>query len=117
MEEIMYTKGPWNVDVWNYDKADPPRKEIVIENGEFRIAVLDCNHGQENPYTIQDDEALANARLIAAAPDLLDAAQEALSLLYRIVNHLGGFTSIEKGTETSSCRGRLEAAIAKATGK
>jgi hypothetical protein len=105
MEDIMHTQGPW---VYTFDHGK--RTHCIQSLGCDGHPVVFYFLGK-GPLRLQDVE------LIAAAPDLLDAAQEALSLLYRIVNHLGGFTSIEKGTETSSCRGRLEAAIAKATGK
>lgn len=57
---------------------------------------------------MKDDEAKANARLIAAAPDLLDALQEAISMLgSRLIKDTFGYEWHEKATS----------AIAKATGE
>lgn len=68
---MQHTQGDWKVDVWDYSKAKQPHQDIVITNGEFRIAVLDCDETEDNPYIIPKQEAEANARLIAASPELL----------------------------------------------
>jgi hypothetical protein len=66
-----HTPGPWELEIWDYDKANPPRKELTIQNKEHRIAVLDCDFTSENPYTIPKEQAYANAHLMIAAPELL----------------------------------------------
>ena len=71
-----HTPGPWTIEVWDYSHETPPRKELVIQTHSHRIAVLDWNGGQDNPYTIHEQEAKANARLIAKAPNLLKALKE-----------------------------------------
>lgn len=70
---MNYTKGPWRVNIWDYPNANPPRKDLVIENSTNRIAVLDWDQGLDNPYTIKNDEAQANARLISSVPDMYEA--------------------------------------------
>ena len=67
-----HTSGDWQVDTWAYPNAKPPRKELIIRNGDFRLAVIDCDFTGGNPYTIPQAQAEANARLFAAAPSLLD---------------------------------------------
>jgi hypothetical protein len=74
-----HTPGPWKAKVWQYPTATPPRNELNIESGTHLLATLQWADGQDNPYTIQDDEARANAALIAAAPDML-AILEKLTL-------------------------------------
>ena len=64
-----HTPGPWTVDIWDYPNATPPRKELIVTTPTRRIANLDWDEGKDNPYTIPQDEARANARLIAAALD------------------------------------------------
>lgn len=63
-----HTPGPWAVDTWDYSQANPPKRELAVQTPTHRIAVVDWDAGKDNPYTIPDAEAKANARLIAAAP-------------------------------------------------
>jgi hypothetical protein len=72
-----HTPGPWKVDVWNYDNADMPRKDLVVLNHSFRLATIDWDEGKDNPYTIAKNEAESNARLIAAAPEMYEALKTA----------------------------------------
>ena len=67
----QHTPGPWTVEVWDYSYANPPRKELNVRDGSMLLATVAWDEGKENPYTVQTDTANANARLIAAAPQLL----------------------------------------------
>ena len=58
---MTHTKGPWRAEL----TADERHGEIWAENGQ-KITVLDCRYGEIG-------EPEANARLIAAAPELLEA--------------------------------------------
>lgn len=60
-----FTAGPWQID-WNVSRLD-----IYAESG-FRVATLHRSTKDGAP-THDDAEAIANARLIAAAPKLLEA--------------------------------------------
>lgn len=65
------TPGPWTVGV------EPTLNTIRIRDNDLDvlpIATLFYSDGGKPRY--QRDEAIANARLIAAAPDLLDFAAE-----------------------------------------
>lgn len=95
-----HTPGPWTLDTVTTScgichKVGPfPRKE-----GKYGHACIYVDYPGTGKI---EGELLANARLIAAAPDLLDAAEEALE-------------AIADG-DVQSARNALRAAIAKATG-
>lgn len=101
-----HTPGPWIGAGPSF--GDPlPRytTEIITEsedeNGEVRSI---C----ELPVVHHDDENEANARLIAAAPDLL----EVLKHIRRCIPY-GGFVQIHDNSMTLA---QIDAAIAKAEG-
>ena len=70
MSEMKHTPGPWRVDDGRILGNEPS-----VENDD----VLICDVASNNEALTDFDEA--NARLIAAAPDLLLACQAALALL------------------------------------
>lgn len=109
-----HTPGPWRVNVWDYPHAKPPRKELNVENSENLLATLQCDFTGDNPYIISQAEAEANARLIAAAPDLLAALELAVR---RISEGMHGKTDVlfEYGGDPGILA-ILEAALAKAKG-
>ena len=65
-----FTPGPWTVG------EDPKNvvTEAVSPHNGFRAMVADC-------YTGNDEQAKANARLIAAAPAMLEALQRIDSVI------------------------------------
>ncbi len=78
---MSYTKGHWIVR----------GNKIFIENSTKSIATIHVVKNYEdvtfNP--IEDTEAIANAKLIAAAPMLLDACQNALRDIQKLNMALG----------------------------
>jgi hypothetical protein len=99
---MKHTPGPWT------SKRPQPRvqinlKAIYCENLGYQVAFVnsDSRSIEENAH--------ANARLIAAAPELLDALKEAL---VQIDNQCD--VSVD---EWLFCRDKARAAIAKATGE
>jgi len=82
----QHTPGPWCI-------SDISPTSVICERDQPGIAVM--------PFKREESERKANARLIAAAPDLLDA-------LERLAENPQSFADI------MDCYGR--AAIAKATG-
>ena len=72
-----HTSGPWRVETWDYSLATPPRKELNIQNERMLIATCQCDHDGDNPYVIPKGDAEANARIMAAAPELLAACKAA----------------------------------------
>lgn len=66
-----HTPGPWEV-------YGGTRAGIDKEDGSFSIVVAGYDDDECGIYGHTDAEAAANARLIAAAPDLLAACRAAL---------------------------------------
>ena len=95
--ETKHTPGPWTVTAdgagW-YIECSPERGHSV--------AYIRAEIGDEDQDT-SDDEKESNARLIAAAPELL----EALKLIANAEN---------SALDLAYCKGIARAAITKATG-
>lgn len=99
MSDTKYTPGPWSVFC-------PDAEFPGIESHKTSISVVIFGYAGEGAgvHGKSRGERKANARLIAAAPDLLDACKDALY--------------VGKSEETiEAVRDRLRKAIAKATGK
>lgn len=90
MKECDFTPGPWHVS--NEGK-------LVIRDDEWLVTVATAGYAT-------NDEELATAKLIAAAPDLLEALQE-LVFLYE---H-------DEGCRELTEYKRAKAAISKALGE
>lgn len=97
--ETKHTPGPWTV-------ASPD--EISVNAGtEGRVAILTNLRGALGMKGRRDpNEVIANARLIATAPELLEALQHAIDWL----NAAGV-------AETMPVQQQARAALAKATGE
>ena len=92
MSKTNYTPAPWAVD----GTIAAENLDVISKGG--RVAMLDCDD-------IDADTLEANARLIAAAPDLLEALQVAESEL-----------RYHAATRNSEALEIVRAAIQKATG-
>lgn len=100
----QHTPGPW--EVWNHD--NDPRHVYVgpVEGGLCVAAVVSCNaHGVYTPET--EARGRADAQLVAAAPDLLEALEALQSMAAAFPNELH-----EDHPDVVAAR----AAIAQATG-
>lgn len=119
MNESKHTPGPWvaRVDGPFVCGGDSTVVEAITEDGEYvrrEIATLlvDTGDGEEGSLTFAED--IANARLIAAAPELL-AELRRLSMVSS-----GGFTGcvvcnyVTEAGHREGCS--LNSAILKATG-
>ena len=92
---MSYTKGEWVIN----SKAS---RNVRCGN----ITIASCSSGQSGEL---EDEEIANAQLIAAAPDLLEALQEFLNVINRsdtAMLHYGeaialGSAAINKATKTN----------------
>lgn len=99
---IGHTPGPWNIS-----ERDPQRDQFYIFGEDFT--------GQDYPVATvtsceDPDQHEANARLIAAAPDLLKVAHWALSRLIST-------SALTEGSEAMQLQRALRAAIARAEGR
>ena len=95
MEKTKHTPGPWTIR----DNQD------VMADEEGRL-IAQCHAGYR-------EERGANARLIAAAPDLLAACQRAIDHLVNIRGPLGS----QDGGRLLSSISLLGIAMSRATGK
>ena len=72
MGETKHTPGPWRVEGWTNEHHEllDGGFEIVATDGRYHLVVV-----QRAPWPARIVESNANARLIAAAPDLLEAVR------------------------------------------
>lgn len=101
MSQTKHTPGPWHVEGDHVVTTDHMAKQLIA-------------WPVEGPYALPYDERVANAHLIAAAPELLDALREALGELGTIDGN------IADGRETyvsTTVLVTIERAIAKAVGE
>lgn len=113
MSETKHTPGPWRQD-------DPPfNADIKSDHGNVAIAIWSGNTGNSEYCAVTNlAEAMANARLIAAAPRLFEALKKLLSV------ETSEYPAFERGHDAqvkwcelkSLARSEAKAAIAKATG-
>lgn len=105
MKTSKHTQGPWTRQnaikiPWGTEKANV----LTIENDNDTIVALSVLHGPFIDDVYDEEEAEANARLISAAPDML----EALELV---------FNEMDLKTKSQfNCFDKVKRAIAKARG-
>ena len=104
MSEVKHTPGPW--------KFDPEDDSIVGHDVHISIATIDhFDEGGEKGFNFGPISS-ANARLIAAAPELLEALQALDEAYCRAATSLSHQERAEDRRRLIAAR----AAIAKATG-
>lgn len=69
--KTQFTKGPWKVESFEYECAK--RYGVFPENGDQDAAVAEIFHSSQSE---------ANARLIAAAPELCEALESILNIIH-----------------------------------
>jgi|SRR6185312_8733360 len=97
--KAQHTPGPWQV-VWLVGDADEHPTEVCTSDPNHRVAFMTSNG------------RLADARLIAAAPELLDALRDMLAGWNYIRQHHGDLY----GVGWDRCADAARTAIAKAEG-
>lgn len=112
----LHTPGPWFADQQGYIWRRPLSE--LYENGggvagdkPLAAAFIGWSHEGATGYPLQ-----ANARLIAAAPDLLDALQKFIAWSKAEANH-EGTTFWERVEMLRELDAAAESAIANATGE
>lgn len=98
---MAHTPGPWRVEINTEEDADWARKWPTIVADEYEVVGTEGLYGD-----IETD--IANARLIAAAPDLLEALK---------AYDQWADKTICTDQELKKIREQMRAAIAKATGE
>lgn len=76
MKEFRHTKGPWIYDKRLYgSRITSPNISITYVNGDIPCIARVFRHKSAKGIKVysDDEEAEANAKLIAAAPEMLDA--------------------------------------------
>jgi len=73
MNTQKHTQGPWKSYLYGKDSYGQTIATVAANDGNNRICEL-------SPFALPQDSIEANARLIAAAPDLLQVAQDFLLL-------------------------------------
>ncbi len=92
-----------NLDVFQTDK----------ELGDYRVCMIDCDD-----ETVSESDHEANARLIAAAPDMLDALEAVIDDLEGHIGVAVDHCASERWLEGAKARlGAAQMAIAKAKGE
>jgi hypothetical protein len=116
MKTDTHTPGPWQIQLWN-DSSRPSRRDTpVITTGKDAIGEL-FNLWDEDGED-REAERLANARLIAAAPDLLAALKDAEALLFLLGKEHEETGGIDYNADfIAGTRNELLLSIAKAEGR
>ena len=114
--ETKHTPGPWYYNEYPYDDPKATKFEIIyddsIGNG-IQYPIADIQELDE-----QYGNAEANAKLIAAAPDLLEACQEGYDLITDICNAAGNdqpYSKVELERICVDIWDQMHKAIQKAT--
>lgn len=111
MSEEKHTPGPWSAE----DKIDDrggwhdPRQRILITGPK---GVLVANYTTEFMEYPDDDENAANARLIVAAPDMLEALKDCVAVIEAMIAIHGP----DPAGASVIAMNKGDSAIAKATG-
>ena len=79
-----FTKGKW-IDCGDYTIG------VEDENGYIKYYICEC---ESVDFHITDEEVRANARLIAAAPELYEAVCDLLDYAYEALHWAGGENEI-----------------------
>lgn len=77
MKDFKGTPGPWQV-VDTYEEYNEQGPQIIIWNGDEQAHKPICDMGEMGDMNYAEE--LANANLIAAAPDMAAALQEIILL-------------------------------------
>lgn len=103
MSDAKFTKGPWNLP-----DVGTARGSVLVSRGgphsDWKGMVCSVDAGN---YAASAEEGLANAHLIAAAPEMYEAIREAVEDAEKAVNPSARIFGYEK----------FKAALAKAEGR
>ena len=108
-----HTPGPWEFDEGNMASCYGNPYYGIITNTQYSVYIrVGANADDYRGNRGREDECIANARLVAAAPDLLaerDKPREALEELVFLIDHDRYFYD-EEPTEMKRARKALQEA-------
>jgi len=104
MSNQKHTPGPWHIN----DMTLPSRRYVTIGNNIAHV--LHNSRGKIYSIKQMEPEQAANARLIAAAPELLEALREMLPIVHAAMDN-------DDDDVIGKIAYRASAAIAKAEGE
>ena len=104
MSKTNYTPAPWNVQ----DNTAEPYGQLTVDSAAYG-AVAIC-YTMEKGETVAPAECVQNARLISAAPDLLEALQDAEFLL-RKAGQLAGAMQDSFNRSAADARAAIQKAM------
>lgn len=110
-ESIKPTPGPWSVCEHSWCETS-----IRAPSTDHALCRLDINHATEESQEADEAQMAANARLMAAAPELLEAAKLVLEWYEAEDNH-SGTDFYQRMQMCRDSEDAIRAAIAKATGE
>ena len=128
-----HTRGPWKLAVamamedlalvaqhrgepapefWRqFSRRNEGHWVIVDDEGSFlAIAAFQGTAKRGEAYRTADPKGLANARLIAAAPDLLAALEAALPAVDYVADEMPGMDGVPRATVAEEARAAIAAA-------
>lgn len=116
MSKQSHTPGPWE---WSESyKTEDGRETFTLVCENYEYGILSCDGLGNSPQSL-GPQGMADAKLIVAAPELLEACQAFKRLygrLWDVVEPSGsGFLSPESVKEYDAIHELMTAAIAKAT--
>ena len=76
---MKHTPAPWNVEVWTKNNGQQA-ENVIVANKQDAVAKTSYLWRPDKDITEARAEEAANARLIAAAPELLEALKTVLQL-------------------------------------
>ena len=107
MRETKHTPGPWRI---SGESATTVQADYRAINSEGGVLIARALGYPNSGYFPSDDEAAANARLIAAAPELLEA-------LEALRDNVGTCICYDESAREFNAWEMAKAAIAKAKGE
>ena len=121
-----HTKGDWKAGDAHDFGASIGGVYVIIDDNRICIAEVDFSRyrkafaatGEDFPKYISREAEEANAKLIAAAPDLLEALKKALGAMKEAQAKLPAYKSYDRlAQKLANARGKGHEAIKKATGQ
>ena len=107
MSEAKFTKGVWIADIRGgccavYEKSRESDTQGCHFDDDRNIYYSSHGASYNGHHWIMSPESIANAHLIAAAPEMYEMLESASKELYQLINEINKhrMTQVNSGTET-----------------